>query len=111
MSCRRPKCASCSGSTQVLHAIASKARSSSNRRHASWPTCRKQVYVSFDVDELDPSSGSIWSKWQKWRRRPTATGGDADVGARVFYKMIGWTLVSQGWRRGAPTLGRGPAAR
>jgi agmatinase len=53
-----------------------------------------RTIVGFDLVEVAPSpNGDEW---------------DANVGARLLYKIIGWTLVSQGWRRGGPTLGRGP---
>jgi agmatinase len=38
--------------------------------------------VGFDLNEVSPGDGS--SEW------------DGNVGARLLYKMIGWTLVSQG---------------
>lgn len=92
-----------------------------------------QVYVSFDIDGLDPAlcpntgtpvpgglsfqeaSYVLGAVAHSGRRivgfdlvevAPDAAGGewDANVGARLLYKLIGWTLVSQ-----AP--GPAPAAR
>ena len=83
-----------------------------------------QVYVSFDIDGLDPAlcpntgtpvpgglsfqeaSYLLGAVAHSGRRiigfdlvevAPDAAGGewDANVGARLLYKLIGWTLVSQ----------------
>lgn len=90
----------------------------------------RDVYVSFDIDGLDPAlcpgtgtpvpgglsfheaSALIGLVAQSGRRivgfdlNEVAVGEgdwDANVGARVLYKLIGWTLVSQGLSR-APSL-------
>jgi agmatinase len=85
----------------------------------------KQVYVSFDIDGLDPAlcpntgtpvpgglrfdeATAVLEAVVKSGRtivgfdlNEVAPGGDddewdANVGARMLYKLIGWTLVSQG---------------
>jgi len=95
----------------------------------------EQVYVSFDVDGLDPAlcphtgtpvpgglsfheaSYLLGAVARSGRRivgfdlvevapSPDGDEWDANVGARLLYKMIGWALASQGWRHGAGTAGR-----
>ena len=87
-----------------------------------------QVYVSFDIDGLDPAlcphtgtpvpgglafheACAILEAVVRSGRRivgfdlnevapgPDGDEWDANVGARVLYKLIGWTLVSQGLAR------------
>jgi len=88
----------------------------------------QEVYVSFDIDALDPSlcpntgtpvpgglsfhdanavlrevvaSGRRIVGFDLCEVAPGARGDwDANVGARVLYKLIGWTLASQQQRRG-----------
>jgi len=85
----------------------------------------KEVYVSFDIDGLDPAlcphtgtpvpgglsmheaSALVWMVALSGRKivgfdlnevAPGSLGDewDANVGARVLYKLIGWTLLSHG---------------
>lgn len=94
----------------------------------------RQVYVSFDIDGLEPqlcphtgtpvpgglsfhqASHLLGSVVRSGRRivgfdlvevAPDPAGGewDGNVGARVLYKLIGWTLLSQ--PRSVPESGRG----
>ncbi len=89
-----------------------------------------QVYVSFDIDGLDPTlcphtgtpvpgglafheavavieavvrSGRTIVGFDLNEVAPGPEGDwDANVGARMLYKLIGWTLVSRGLSRGRP---------
>jgi agmatinase len=87
-----------------------------------------KVYVSFDIDGLDPAlcphtgtpvpgglafheaTAVIEAVVRSGRRivgfdlnevapGPEGDEWDANVGARLLYKLIGWTLVSQGLSR------------
>lgn len=104
------------------------------RRGESWDSIAdriaaslpKQVYISFDIDGLDPAlcpntgtpvpgglqfheatavieavvrSGRTIVGFDLNEVAPGDDEWDANVGARLLYKMIGWTLVSQGLSR------------
>jgi agmatinase len=95
----------------------------------------EQVYVSFDIDGLDPAlcphtgtpvpgglsfaeaSYLLGALARSGRRivgfdlvevapSPDGDEWDANVGARLLYKLVGWALASQGRRRGAATAAR-----
>ena len=107
---------------------ASGAGSTASRGRGRWtgssPPCPEHVYLSFDIDGLDPTlcphtgtpvpGGPLLPRGHRARRRcgalraphrgdgpdevapgPEGDEWDGNVGARLLYKMIGWALRSQ----------------